>query len=423
MLEPKPAGTRRRLRVLVVTRLFPNSAQPMNAIYNLRQCAALSRLCDVDVRAVIPWFPGASVVARWSVAGRCADVPAEEVIDGLRVLHPRVLFAPKIGGSIAPALYVASLWPGLRALRGQFDAVLGCWAFPDGVAAVTLGRRLGAPSVVKVHGSDLNVLAQREPFRRIMSRTLPQASRLVAVSRPLAEKAVEMGVPPERVVIVRNGIDRDAFRVRDRAVTRSDLGISVAARWILYVGLLHRTKGVGDLLEAFDRLAPVHPDLHLALVGEGPDLPLCRQATERHPGRVVTTGFLPPDDVARWMGACDVLTLPSWNEGTPNVILEAFASGRRVVATRVGGIPDIVTSPALGVLVPARNVMELAEALARAAYHDYEPETVTGAAPDGWPQSAACLLEVLSAAADEARTADRGSDLDALAAPKSEDLL
>jgi glycosyltransferase involved in cell wall biosynthesis len=326
-----------------------------------------------------------------------------ETIDGLRVHHPRALFVPKVGAPLAPALYVASLWPRLRALRGEIDVVLGCWAFPDGVAAVHLAQLLGAASVVKVHGSDLNLLAAREPLRTIMSRTLPRAGRLVAVSRPLAEKAVQLGVPEDRVEIVRNGLDRELFHVRDRGATRAELGIAERARWVVFVGLLDRTKGLLELIEAFDRLAPVCPDLNLALVGDGPDAALARRAAERHPGRIVLTGALPLEGVAQWMGACDILTLPSWNEGTPNVILEAFASGRRVVATRVGGIPDIVTSPALGVLVPPRDPPALTDALRLAAYEPYESERLTAAAPSGWPDSAARLLDVLSSAVRERR--------------------
>jgi teichuronic acid biosynthesis glycosyltransferase TuaC len=140
-------------------------------------------------------------------------------------------------------------------------------------------------------------------------------------------------------------------------------------------------------------------------VGAGPEAARVRQAVERHPGRVVMAGALPAEGVARWMGACDVVTLPSWNEGTPNVLLEAFASGRRVVATRVGGIPDVVDSPDLGTLVDAKDVPALADALAQAAGQGGDPEVLRAAAPYGWPESAARLLGVLSDAAREARAA------------------
>jgi teichuronic acid biosynthesis glycosyltransferase TuaC len=402
---PSPHDARRRLRVLVVTKLFPNAAEPMLATYNRLQCVALSRICDVEVRAVIPWFPAAGLFARWSSAGRCVRIPPEELVEGLRVRHPRVPFVPKVGAPISPALYLASLWPGVRHLRGEVDVVLGCWAFPDGVAAIGLARLLGAAAVVKAHGSDLNVLPETGSLRRIMSWSLPAADRFVAVSRPLAEKAVALGVPRDRVEVVRNGIDRDVFRLRDRAAERAALGLEPGGRWILYVGLLARHKGLADLLEAFDRLAPEDPELRLALVGNGPHAALAAEAAARHPGRVVTTGALPAEQVARWISACDVLTLPSWNEGTPNVILEAFACGRRVVATRVGGIPDVVTSPVLGELVPPRDVAALAAALGRAARHVHDPEPLVASAPHGWAESAAHLSAVLSAACERRRHA------------------
>ena len=149
---------------------------------------------------------------RWSPAGRFADVPAEELVDGLTVRHPRFLFIPKVGRPLSPLLYAASLWPSVRALKGRVDVVLGCWAFPDGLAAILLARRLGAAAAIKVHGSDLNVLPQEPSLRRLLRWGLPRVDRLIAVSRPLGERAVELGVPRERVTIVENGIDREIFR-------------------------------------------------------------------------------------------------------------------------------------------------------------------------------------------------------------------
>lgn len=397
---PHSPSPTRRLRVLVVTKLFPNCVAPTFAVYNKLQCTALSRLCDVDVRATIPSFPGARLFRDRSDAGRFADVPAEEEMNGLRVSHPRVLIVPKLklAHSLAPALYAASLWPRVRSLAGRVDVVLGCWAFPDGLAAILLARLLRAAAAVKVHGSDLNVLPQDPTLRAVMTRSLPQTDRLIAVSRPLGERAVELGVPRERVEVVPNGLDQEVFKLRDRRDCRDRLGLPPDKRWILYVGRLDRAKGILDLTEAFARIEAANADLNLAIVGDGPEMGLCREFAARRPGRVLVTGSLDMPSVADWMGACDVLTLPSWNEGTPNVILEAFACGRRVVATRVGGIPDVVTSPKLGELVSPRDVSGLSVALARAAYEPYSPGDLTAAAPDGWDTSATRLLAALERA-------------------------
>jgi teichuronic acid biosynthesis glycosyltransferase TuaC len=401
--RPSPSP---RLRVLVVTKLFPNSVRPSFSIFNRLQMKALGESCDVDIRATIPWFPGARLVEKWSAAGQFADVPGEEIIDGAKVMHPRYLAIPKIGRRLAPALYAASLWPSVRHLKGQVDVVLGCWAFPDGLASVLLAERLGAAVAIKVHGSDLNVLPKTPVLRRMLAHGLPRAHRLIAVSRPLGERAAELGVRRDRIEIVLNGVDRGIFRVHERGEAREALGVPRAGRLIVYVGRLDRAKGVLDLLEAFRGLALLKLDLNLALVGGGPELARCQAVAAEFPGRMFLPGALPMAEVSRWMGACDILTLPSWNEGTPNVLLEAFACGRRVVATDVGGIPDVVTSPVLGDLIPARDVSALASALGKAAYANYDTAPLTAAAPYGWPESGARLHDVLQAAV-RARDAGR----------------
>jgi teichuronic acid biosynthesis glycosyltransferase TuaC len=400
-----------RLRVLVVTRLFPNAVDPLAAAFNRQQFSALAALASVDVLAVIPWFPGAALFSRWSAAGRLLEVPAREEIAGLPVSHPRVFYLPRIGHALAPALYTASLLPAIEARRGQVDVVLGSWAFPDGAAAVSIGRLLGVPAVVKLHGSDLNVLAQLPPVERVLRRALPRADRVVAVSRGLAEKARALGVPAQRIALVPNGVDRALFHVQDRAAARQALGLEAQGDrpLVLYVGRLEQAKGTVEMLGAFGRLAAADPAPVLALVGEGGDQERCRAAARAMPDRILVPGPCSLGEVARWMAACDLLVLPSHNEGTPNVLLEALACGRRVVATTVGGIPDVVTSPALGELVPPRDEAALAAALARNLAIHADPATVSAAAPGGWDESARRLHQVLVAAARKHPAAREGA--------------
>ena len=174
------------MRVLIITRIFPNAAEPLAAPFNRQQFSALARRCDVEVVAPIPWFPGASAMGRWSRAGRLTDVPRSERISELSVLHPRVAYIPKLARGSYGALYAASLIADVVDYRGRIDAVLGSWAYPDGCAAVLLGRVLGVPVVVKTHGTDINVVAEMRGPRRALRRVLPRADRVVAVSRPTA---------------------------------------------------------------------------------------------------------------------------------------------------------------------------------------------------------------------------------------------
>lgn len=389
------------MRVLIVTRQFPNAQDPHFSPFNRQQFAALGKRCEVEVLATVPWFPGAGLFSRWSMAGRWGHVPREESIDGLRVLHPRYVHVPRVGRPAAAALYAASLAREVLRRRGRCDVVLGSWAFPDGVAAIQLARLLGVPAVVKVHGSDMNVLARIPSVRRSLRRALPRARRVVAVSRALADVVASFGVERDRIDLVPNGVDPELFHPRPRAEARARLGRPGDARpWLLYVGRLETAKGVLDLVDAFSALAGRRGDVRLVLVGDGAARAACARAAGRLLGdRVLLAGARPLEEVPWWMAAADALVLPSWAEGTPNVVIEALACGRRVVATGVGGTPDLITGAELGELVPPRRPAVLAGALERAADAAYRAEDVARAgARHGWAESARRLDGALRAA-------------------------
>ena len=386
-------------RVLIVTKIFPNAAEPLSAPFNRQQFAALAARPGIeiaDVLATIPYYPGAGLFARWSSAGRLGTVPAREVIDGMPVRHPRTLFVPRAGHGTWGPLYVASLLPLVPRYRGKVDVVLASWAYPDGFAGVVLARLLGVPAVVKLHGSDINVNARLPGPRRQLAWALPRAARVVAVSRALADEVAALGVARERIALVLNGVDGELFRPADRAAARAALGLPAAGKIALYVGNLKEAKGVLDLAAAFETLAARRPDAHLVVVGGGEARGALDAAAARLGGRMHVLGPQPLGEVPRFMAACDVLVLASWAEGTPNVVLEALAAGRRVVATAVGGVPDLIDDALLGELVAPRAPDALAAALDRALSTPYDADAVAArGARGGWAASAAALHQVL----------------------------
>lgn len=392
-------GVKSPLRVLVVTRIFPNAVEPLSSPFNRQQFAALGRLCHVEVLATIPWLPGASLLARTGArtdAARLASVPREDVVDGLPVRHPRVLYLPRYGTALSGLLEVASLAPTVLARRGQVDVVLGSWAYPDGAAAVALAALLGVPAVVKAHGSDLNLLGDMAGPRANLALALPRAARVVTVSRALGDRAVSLGARRDRVDVIPNGIDTALFRVRDAAEARAELGIRTTGRVVLYVGRLERAKGVFDLLEAFAKVEG--DDVSLVLLGDGSGRAEAEAMAKPLGDRVRFLGARPLAEVPVWMAASTLLTLPSWAEGSPNVVREAIACGRPVVATNVGGIPELVTSEATGRLVPAKRPDELAAALTDVASRTWDASQIARAGGGSWEDSAALLLASLRAA-------------------------
>jgi glycosyltransferase involved in cell wall biosynthesis len=385
------------VRVLAITKIFPNCAEPLSAPFNRQQFAALARRCELEVMATIPWFPGAGLVSRWSSAGKLAAVPRREEIEGIQVSHPRTLFVPRLAHGAWGPLYAASIAPALRRYRGKVDVVLGSWAYPDGFAAIIAARLLGVPCVVKLHGSDINVMAKLPGPRRLLAWALPQAARIVAVSRALADEVVELGVSRERVAVVMNGVDPALFHLRDRAAARRELGLPDGPL-ALYVGNLKPEKGVLDLARAWAHTVRDAPGATLAIIGGGP---LRAELDAQLPPGAKTYGPQPLTAIPTWLAACDVLVLPSHVEGTPNVVLEAFASGRRVVASAVGGVPALLTDPTLGTLVPPRDPDAFGAAVTQALRTPYVPEDIAAlGAHGGWDASAAALHAVLAAAAD-----------------------
>ncbi len=395
------AGPSSALRVLAITRIFPNALEPLSSPFNRQQFGALGRFCHLRVLATIPWFPGAGLL-RKSRTGRLREVPSRDVIEGLEVAHPRIAYVPRLAG-VSGALEVASLLPEVLLRRREVDVILGSWAYPDGAAAVALARMIGVPAVIKAHGSDLNVNASSPGARANLALALPRASRVVTVSAALRNRAIELGAVPGRTVVVANGTDASLFQVRDRDEARS--GLDWAGEWprrlVLYVGRIERAKGVMDLIAAFARIASGAPDLGLALLGDGGALAEAKAAAAPLGERVRFLGARPLDEVPRWMAASTLVTLPSHAEGSPNVIREALACGRPVVGTAVGGIPELVTTDVpgeLGALVPLRDPAALGEALLDVAGRDFDPARIAARGGGSWDESAASLLTVLEAA-------------------------
>jgi glycosyltransferase involved in cell wall biosynthesis len=313
------------------------------------------------VVAPVPWVPA---LARRGRHGRLRDVPRIEQAAGLEVLHPRYPVIPRVGMTAAPWLLYAALEPLLRRLlRGEprFDLIDAHYFYPDGVAAVWLGEALGAPVVVTGRGTDLNLIPRFAVPRRLIRRAAERAAGLITVCQALKDDLAALGVAPERIRVLRNGVDLERFRPGDRAAARARFGLDPARRTLGSVGHLIERKGHHLVIQALARC----PDTDLVIAGDGPErTALAALAAERGLGaRVRFLGTLSQADLAHLYGALDALVLASSREGWANVLLEAMACGTPVVATPVGGTPEVVTAPEAGVLARGADVAALAEAI------------------------------------------------------------
>ena len=380
------------MRILALTNLFPTAWDPLRASFNLQQFDRLARLHDLEVMVAVDF--------RERRRGPRGEAP---VLQHAKASDFTFWYPPRIGRSLHGLAWYASLLAqhGARLARERHDLLLASWGYPDAVGVARLARRLGVPYVVKVHGSDINVQATHRLRRPQIARALRGARAVVAVSDALAGKVRALGVDDDRVHLLYNGVDSERFRPGDRTAARQALGLPADRRVVLYVGNLKESKGCADLLEAFPSVLARHPDAMLAYVGSGTaSAALSRRAAQLGiEGQVLLAGARAHAELPVWMQAADLLSLPSHNEGVPNVVLEAMACGLPVVATRVGGIPEVLPQQA-GLLVPAHDRAALGEALAQALERPWAHDAILAhAARFRWDDNVRRLDRILQDAA------------------------
>lgn len=349
------------MRVLTFSSLFPHPAHPTHGIFVAERLRHLVASGQVDVRVVapVPWFfVTHPKLNKYAWLGNKA--PAREHFCNTLVLHPRYLLLPKIGMSTAPFFLAAGAVQAIRTLMQEgfdFDLIDAHYFFPDGVAALLLGKIFQKPVVITARGSDLNQIPQYRLPRAMIRYVAQRAAGLITVSSALQAVLVGMGIAPSRVKVLRNGVDLNRFSLVDRESVRRRLGWSRPT--LLSVGFLIDRKGHDLVMRALLDL----PGMDLVIVGDGP----LREELHALPAtlgigeRVRFMGEIPQDQLRDYYGAADGLVLASSREGWANVLLESMACGTRVVATNVWGAPEAVTAPQAGVLIEQRTPQAIAK--------------------------------------------------------------
>jgi teichuronic acid biosynthesis glycosyltransferase TuaC len=354
------------MKVLTFTSLYPNNIWPHHGVFVKERMTHVAALkgCEVKVVAPVPYFPPLRINQRW----RFSQVHRQEVIEGLEVYHPRYVMIPKIGMALHGWLMFVSVLPTIRKIRRDFDFDLidAHYVYPDGFAAILLGRYLHKPVVVSARGSDINLFKDFPLIRRLLQYTLNGAHKVIAVSGALKETMMQLGTTEEKICVIPNGVDARKFYPIPKEDARKQLELPTK-RIMLSVGNLTANKGFNLLIGALKILIEefYEKDLYLIIVGEGPlrkklETQISSLRLDEH---VKLVGRIPHQELYRWYSAADLFCLASAREGWPNVLLESLSCGTPVVATAVGGIPEIICSDEVGLLT-IRNEKAIAEKIA-----------------------------------------------------------
>lgn len=384
-----------------MTNAFPNTVEKERGVFTYQIVNKLRNICSVEVIAPLPWTPKI-LENRLSKKYPFCRVANVELIDGIRVYHPRYLVIPKILGFLHPLFMV---FPLLRLLldlekERKRDVINAHWLFPDGVAASWAARLMGKALVLTGLGCDINLYSNMSFRRPQIRNALKKANAITVVSSNMKKRTLELGVDKDKVVVIQNGIDTTLFRLMDKAISREILGLPKDSKIVVTVGSQDEVKGTKYLIEAFSRLLQNNDSkLLLVLVGDGPLREnLIRQVELLGiSDQAIFVGKKPHSEIPLWLNSADVFCLPSIREGHPNVLIEAFACGIPVVASEVGAISEIVDDTN-GKVAPAGDARVLYEKLKSVLQNKWDKDKIRRSVIDyRWEECSQKYIDVYSA--------------------------
>lgn len=385
--------------VVVLSSLFPSAVQPTAGLFIRERMFRVAQQLPLVVVAPTPWFPLQGLLRRWRPGFR-PGAPRAEQQQGIDVWFPRFLSVPGVWKHLDGLAMALAVWPRLRRLQreGRLDLIDAHFAYPDGDAAVRLGRWLKVPVTITLRGTEVRH-AKDPALSRQVRAALHGARRIFAVSESLRRIALDLGVAPEKVLVVGNGVDLQKFHPVPRAEARRQLGLSPDVPVLITVGALVERKGFHRVIACLPKLRLQFPGLTYLVVGgsspEG-DWTAHLQQLAASLGVAEAVRFLgpvAPADLRLPLSAANVFALATRNEGWANVLLEAMACGLPVVATDVGGNAEVVCHPTLGAIVPFEDEAALQRALEAALTAQWDEAAIRGYAQQNtWDRRVAVLL-------------------------------
>jgi teichuronic acid biosynthesis glycosyltransferase TuaC len=353
------------MRLLVFSNMFPSPMQPNAGIFVLEQMRALREIgVDATVVCPTPWVP--PILKYLPQFQKYLAIPGRASVHGFSVEYKGTVQLPE--GKLFYLygfLYYLQCLGAIRKLvrESRIDLIHAHGIMPAGFAAALMGRKFDLPVVCTLHGSDVNCYPYQNRMNLWATRwALKTVDCLVAVSHDLKTKAHEL-VGKRQLEVIHNGADHRKFKPIPKDDSRARLGLAMDKKIILFVGNLVLVKGLDYLLRAISLLS--RADVLLQVVGDGKEKSNLEFLANRLGiGDVcMFAGARPHDEIPYWLSAADCLVLSSSSEGLGAILIEAMMCRVPVVATAVGGIPELISPGHTGTLVPPKDHIALSKAI------------------------------------------------------------
>lgn len=383
------------MKILVTTDLFPTPSNPNRGIFIFQWAKHLAQKVDLTILQAV-WIPREATISAETLEnfGTHFEVPPRR--DNEFTWYQIPLKMPRYDRLWRRGLiFGAAAEKYLQGRLTGFDLFVGQMGIPGGFVAVKLGKKYNKKSLVGLRGSDVTSYLYKPVLKNFAFWTYRRADAIVTVSQALRQQLIELKIPATRISVIYNGIN-PIFQPMEQKVAREYLHLP-EGNIILFVGNLIRIKDWHTLIEGLKILFQTTVG-KCYLIGDGEDRVLIEKKIKQENlnDKIILVGNVPHTALLYWYNAADVLCLPSLREGIPNVILEAFACGRPVVASDIIGNREIVREGVNGFLHRMGDSQSLAEALKKALDTDWNTTSICSTVRDfTWVQNTNHYLDIL----------------------------
>lgn len=332
------------MNVLVYTTLYPNKIEPTRGVFVKERIVHLAKHHAITVVAPVRYFP---FILK-------SKVDEFELDNNIKVYHPKYFVLPWIAKwTDGFFLLISTFYITFKIInKNKIKIIDGHWGYPDGFSAYLISKVLKIPFIVTLRGSDINVFLKSGLRKILILWYLKQLKHIIVVSASLKDALVKHNVNASKIEVIRNGVDFNKFYIVDKVAARNKLGLHLDKQILLCIGNLVDIKGQDILLNAYKLIESQSRQLIFIGDGDMKEALLRKVQTEfKYSKNITFVGRKAHEEIVYWLNACDLYVLPSRNEGMPNVIYEALACGKPIVATNVGGINEVITTEEVGLLV------------------------------------------------------------------------
>jgi len=344
------------MKVILFTSLYPGLDDPRRGVFvekRLQHLLERSKEIEVTVVAPIP----VRLNMKQLLPFKQSDYSKKETYNSVVVHRPKFISIPVLGKYINPVIMFLACYNTVRQLLSEnaVELIDAHYFYPDGVAAALFGKLFDLPVVITARGTDINLFPNYFISRKYIQWAASYASAIITVSEALKRKLINLKVNGSKITTLVNGVDSKIFYPVNKDEAQKKINTNIP--YIFSVGNLVVEKGHGHVIKALKNM----PDLNYIIAGTGP----LKGELVRYSkilgvqDRVKFVGGVQQSDLKYYYSAAEALVHPSSREGLPNVVLESLACGTPVVATEVGGLPEIIADKSVGLLVNIRDVDDI----------------------------------------------------------------